>query len=92
MDPFLRTRNLFIQGAPVRVVLDALKQCPEWSTELFQDRVVNEVRLGYDSNVQLINHSLIVKNGREHDYEYSFIRKYFDMLMEKDVVCYSLYY
>lgn len=51
MDPFLRTRNLFIQGAPVRVVLDALKQCPEWSTELFQDRVVNEVRLGYASNV-----------------------------------------
>lgn len=31
-----------------------------------------------------------MKNGREHDYEYSFIRKYFDMLMEKDVVCYSL--
>lgn len=51
MDPFLRTRNLFIQGAPVRIVLDALKQCPEWSTESFQDRVVNEVRFEYASNI-----------------------------------------
>lgn len=34
----------------------------------------------------MINNPLIIKNGRDHEYEFSFIRKYFDYLMEKDVV------
>ena len=34
----------------------------------------------------MINHPLIVKNGRVHEYERQFIRKYFDKLMEKDAV------
>ena len=39
----------------------------------------------------MINHPRIVKNGREHEYEFSFLRKYFDILMEKDVVYVSIY-
>lgn len=31
----------------------------------------------------MINHPLIVKNGRAFDYERQFIRGYFDKLMEK---------
>ena len=34
----------------------------------------------------MINHPLIVKNGRVFDYERQFIRGYFDKLMEKDAV------
>lgn len=34
----------------------------------------------------MINHPLIVKNGRVFDYERQFIRSYFDKLMEKDAV------
>ena len=39
----------------------------------------------------MINNPRIIKNGREHEYEFSFIRKYFDILMEKDVVYISIY-
>ena len=34
----------------------------------------------------MINHPLIVKNGRVFDYERQFIRGYFDKSMEKDAV------
>lgn len=47
MDAFIHTRNFYIQGAPVRIVIEALKQCPEWHSEFFQERVVNEVCLCY---------------------------------------------
>ena len=43
MDSFINTRNLYLQSAPVKVVLKHLKQCPDWTTETFQERVVHEV-------------------------------------------------
>lgn len=45
MDPFIHVRNFYIQGAPVKVVIDGLKQCSDWDSESFQERVVNEVFL-----------------------------------------------
>ena len=70
MDPFSRVRSYYIQGAPTRVVIDLIKQCPDWSELAFQERIVNEALLFACSN----------------DYECPFVRKYFDMLMLKDVV------
>lgn len=43
MDPFIHTRNLYLQGAPSKLVIHALQQCSDWSSESFQERVVDNV-------------------------------------------------
>ena len=45
MDPFSRVRSYYIQGAPTRVVIGLIEQCPDWSELAFQERIVNEVLL-----------------------------------------------
>lgn len=50
MDPFSRVRSYYIQGAPTRVVIDLIKQCPDWSEFAFQERIVNEALLFACSN------------------------------------------
>ena len=37
-------------------------------------------------NSQIINHPMILKNGRDHEYETRVIRLYFDELMNVDSV------
>ena len=45
MDPFSRVRSYYIQGAPTKVMLELIQQCPDWFELAFQERVVNEVIL-----------------------------------------------
>lgn len=45
MESYIRAKNLYLQGAPSKLVVAELKKCPDWKEESFQDRVVNEVHL-----------------------------------------------
>ena len=44
MESYIRAKNLYLQGAPSKLVVAELKKCLDWK-ESFQDRVVNEVHL-----------------------------------------------
>ena len=43
MEPYIRAKNLYLQGAPSKLVVAELKKCSDWKEESFQDRVVKEV-------------------------------------------------
>ena len=45
MESYIRAKNLYLQGAPSKLVVAELKKCLDWKEESFQDRVVNEVHL-----------------------------------------------
>ena len=47
MDPFVQSCNLYLQGAPVKTVLDTVLSCPHWSEESFQDCVINKVVIDF---------------------------------------------